>query len=141
MEAFPTELAILTYLALFAATLWVPYIVGISKLPAADGAPDPFLRPNDLSTLPEWIHRAHRAHLNMLEQFVPFAVLVLLVDRLDGFTTLTYWTVIAFFWVRVFHAIGMISGKARMPLRPILFNIGWLCCMLMGYAVFAARMT
>ena len=34
----------------------------------------------------------------------------------------------------------MISGKARMPLRPILFNVGWLCCMLMGYAVFAARL-
>lgn len=140
METFPTELAVLTYLALFAATLWVPYIVGISRLPAIEGAPDPFLRPNDLSTLPPWIHRAHRAHLNMLEQFVPFAVLVLLVDRMEGFTVLTYWTVIAFFWVRAFHAIGMISGKARMPLRPILFNLGWLCCMLMGYAVFAARL-
>ena len=45
----------------------------------------------------------------MLEQFLPFAVLVLIVDRVDGFTPLTYWTAIAFFWIRVAHAIGMIS--------------------------------
>lgn len=140
MENFPTELGVLTCLALFAATLWVPYVVGISKVPQVDGAPDPFLRPNNMATLPEWVHRAHRAHLNLLEQFVPFAVLVLLVDRVEGFSSLTYWTAIAFFWIRVLHATGMISGIARMPLRPLLFNLGWLCCLLMGYAVFAARM-
>lgn len=139
MDNFPTELGVLTCLALFAATLWVPYVVGVSRLPDIDGATDPFLRPGDLHALPPWIHRAHRAHLNLLEQFVPFAVLVLLVERVDGFTTLTYWTAIAFFWIRVLHAAGMISGLARMPIRPILFNLGWLCCLIMGYAVFAAR--
>ena len=140
METFPTELGVLTCLALLAASLWIPFIVGVSKSPAVEGAPDPFERPHDLRTLPAWVHRAHRAHLNLLEQFVPFAVLVLIVDRVDGFTTLTYWTAIAFFWIRVLHAIGMISGKARMPLRPMLFNLGWLCCLLMGYAVFSARL-
>jgi hypothetical protein len=32
----------------------------------------------------------------------------------------------------------MISGIARMPIRPILFTVGWVCCLIMGYAVFAA---
>ena len=85
------------------------------------------------------MHRAHRAHLNLLEQAIPLAVLVLLLDRLDGFTALTYWTAIAFFWLRVIHAAGMITGYARMPLRPIVFTLGWICCLIMAYAVFAAR--
>jgi uncharacterized MAPEG superfamily protein len=138
MDSFPTELGILACLSLVAATLWVPYIVGVSKLPTVDGAPDPFLRPGNLADLPAWVHRAHRAHLNLLEQLLPFAILVLLVDRVEGFSSLTYWTAIAFFWIRIAHATGMISGIARMPLRPILFNLGWLCCMLMGYAFFTA---
>lgn len=140
METFPTELGILTCLTLVAASLWIPYIVGVVRNPLPEGSPDPFLRPGDLNDLPAWVHRAHRAHLNLLEQFVPFAVLVLIIDRVDGFTSLTYWVAIVFFWVRVAHAVGMISGKARMPLRPILYNIGWVCCMLLGYSVFASLM-
>jgi len=140
MDTFPTELGILTCLSLLVATAWVPYIVGVTRQPEVEGAPDSFLRPADLRDMPAWVHRAHRAHLNLLEQFVPFAVLVLLVDRMDGFSPLTYWAAIAFFWIRVIHAVGMITGKARFPLRPILFNLGWLCCLLLGYSVFAARM-
>jgi len=138
METFPTELGILTCLMILAASLWIPYIVGVNGLPDDTNRPDPFVRPNDLGTLPAWIHRAHRAHLNLLEQALPFAVLVLLVDRMDGFTALTYWTAIAFFWLRVAHAIGMISGKAGLPLRPILFVAGWVCCMIMAVSVFLA---
>ncbi|MFY9209662.1 MAG: MAPEG family protein [Aestuariivita sp.] len=136
MQQIPTELGILTCLMILAASLWIPYIVGVNSDPAD---PDSFPRPGDLTQLRPWVHRAHRAHLNLLEQAIPFAILVLLVDRLDGFTTLTYWTAIAFFWLRVIHAAGMISGYARMPIRPIIFSLGWLCCLLMAYAVFAAR--
>ena len=136
MTDFPTELGILTCLMILAASLWIPYIVGVTRDPA--GA-DNFTRPGDLSQLRPWVHRAHRAHLNLLEQAIPFAILVLLLDRLHGFTALTYWTAIAFFWLRVIHAAGMISGYARMPLRPIIFTLGWVCCLIMAYAVFAAR--
>ena len=135
MDTFPTELGILTCLMILAASLWIPYIIGVTSDPAD---PDNFTRPGDLSQLRPWVHRAHRAHLNLLEQAIPFAVLVLILDRLDGFTALTYWTAIAFFWLRVIHAAGMISGVARMPLRPIIFTLGWLCCLIMAYAVFAA---
>lgn len=139
METFPTELGILTCLAIFAASLWIPYIVGVAQLPETEGVPDGFIRPANPHLLPEWIHRAHRAHLNLLEQLVPFAILVFLVDRMDGFTALTYWTAIAFFWLRVAHAVGYIAGWATMPLRPIIFTAGWVCCLIMAYAVFAAR--
>ncbi|RMA40986.1 MAPEG family protein [Rhodophyticola porphyridii] len=135
MMEFPTELGILTCLMILAASLWIPYVVGISSDPSEEEA---FARPATISNLRPWVQRAHRAHLNLLEQGIPFAILVLLVDRMDGFTALTYWTSIAFFWLRVAHALGMIAGVAGMPIRPIIFTAGWLCCMIMAYAVFAA---
>jgi uncharacterized MAPEG superfamily protein len=138
METFPTELGILTCLMILAASLWIPYIVGVNKSEVA-GAEDPFVRPTPLEHFPAWVHRAHRAHLNLLEQALPFSVLVLILNAIDGFSALTYWAAIVFFWVRVIHAVGMISGYAKMPLRPLLFTTGWACCLIMGYAVFAAR--
>lgn len=136
---FPTELGILTCLTLFVACMWIPYVVGIARHEPAEGEPDGFSRPADLTKVPAWIHRAHRAHLNQLEQLVPFAILVLIIDRLDGFTALTYWTAIVFFWLRVLHGFGMVSGKTLFPARSMIFNIGWICTMIMGYAVFATR--
>ncbi|WP_424964930.1 MAPEG family protein [Dinoroseobacter sp. S375] len=136
MESFPTELGILTCLMVLAASLWIPYIVGVNKYDVPGS--EPFVRPTPLDQFPPWVHRAHRAHLNLLEQALPFSVLVLLLDRLDGFTALTFWTCITFFWIRVAHAAGMIMGWAAMPLRPLLFLVGWVCCLLLAYAVFAA---
>lgn len=137
MENFPTELGILTCLGVFAASMWIPYIYGANVSPAKN---TDFSRPTDPAVHPAWTHRAYRAHLNLLEQLVPFALLVLLVDRVDGFTALTYWTAIAFFWLRVTHAVGMITGATAFPLRPIIFTAGWVCCLIMAYAVFAGRM-
>ena len=135
MQAFPVELGVLAVLMVMAASMWIPFIVGITS--EAD-APDNFGRPADLTALRPWVHRAHRAHLNLLEQAIPFAVLVLLVDRLNGFTPLTAWTTVAFLILRMIHAAGMISGTIRFPVRPIIFTAGWICCLIMGYAVFAA---
>jgi len=135
MTDFPTEMGILTCLMLLAASMWIPYVMGISSDPSQE---DAFHSPAHIPNLRPWVQRAHRAHLNLLEQAMPFAVLVLIINTLDGFTPLTYWTAIAFFWIRVLHAAGMISGLAHMPLRPILFTAGWVCCLIMGYSVFAA---
>lgn len=139
--AFPTELGVLTCLMILAASLWIPYIVGVNTVPEGglpDDAPDGFKRIANPALHRPWVGRAYRAHLNLLEQAMPFAVLVLLVDRMDGFTALTFWTAIAFFWLRVAHAVGYITGLAALPLRPLIFVGGWVCCLLMAYAVFAA---
>ncbi|MBW4710284.1 MAPEG family protein [Roseobacter sp. YSTF-M11] len=138
MEAgtLSTELGIVIMLSVLAASLWIPYIVGVNIHPQ-EGVDD-FARPPPLTGFPDWVHRAHRAHLNLLEQLLPFALLVLVVDRLGGYSALTFWTAIAFFWLRVAHALGMISGVARFPLRPMIFVGGWLCCLIMAYAAYAA---
>ena len=65
-----TELLILGLLALFAASLWIPYIVGVTTAPEGSipaDAPDGFHRPPDPSVQRAWVHRAYRAHLNLLE--------------------------------------------------------------------------
>ncbi len=141
MDSFPMELAVLTWLTLMAASMWIPFIVGAVTAPEGSlpkDAPDGFVRIGNPALHRPWVQRAYRAHLNLLEQGIPFAILVLLIDRLDGFNALTYWTAIAFLLLRIAHAIGYITAAARFPARPLIFTAGWVCCLLMGCAVFAA---
>lgn len=129
------ELLVLTILVLLAASGWIPYIIGVNT--AAHDTTD-FTRPADPALQRPWVHRAYRAHLNLLEQGVPFALLVLILAHLDAFSALTAWTCLAFLALRLVHGAGMISGMLRFPARPIVFTLGWLCCLILGYAVFAA---
>lgn len=138
---FPTELGILTCLTILAASMWIPYIVGVNTAPegsiSAD-APDGFHRPPNPAFQRPWVHRAYRAHLNLLEQFLPFAIIVFLLDRIGGFNAVTYWTCIAFFWLRVGHAVGYTTGLTKFPARPIIFTLGWVCILVLASQVFAA---
>jgi len=128
-----TELFWLTASALLAATLWVPYIVGVNTTPAP-GARD-VTQPPDMSKFVPWVQRANRAHLNMIETLVPFAIVVLIAHVAEVSSPVTIAACIAFFWLRVAHAVGMISGLAGLPLRPILFTLSWACTMAVGAAV------
>ncbi len=136
-----TELFWLLMTATLAASLWIPYIVGINTT-AYEGQADAFVRPPDTSKMAAWVHRSHRAHLNLLEQFVPFAAIVIIAHLLKVSTPITVWCVMLFFWLRVAHAVGMITGLARLPVRPILFTAGWLVTMVMVWQVLthAARL-
>ncbi|WP_224825489.1 MAPEG family protein [Cognatishimia sp. MH4019] len=130
------ELTYLTLSALLAASLWLPFIIGVNATEAREVAD--FKRPPDLRQMPAWVHRANRAHLNMIEQFLPFAAVVL-VAHLQGVSTgLTVIAATALFWLRVAHAVGMISGLARFPVRPVIFTAGWICILLIGGAVLLA---
>jgi uncharacterized MAPEG superfamily protein len=62
----------------------------------------------------------------MLEQFLPFSVIVL-IGAVSGISTpITATCVIIFFWLRLVHAVGMITGVARLPLRPMIYVSGWI---------------
>ncbi len=135
------EFTYLALTALLAATLWVPYIIGVNTAPAGslpEDRPDGFILAANWRLHRPWVQRAYRAHQNAIEQIVPFAILVLLLDRLDGFTTLTAWTCAAFFWIRVAHAVGYITAWATFPVRPIIFTAGWVCCVILAVAAFGA---
>lgn len=66
-----------------------------------------------------WIGRAHRAHLNMVENMVPFAVLVLgaaVAGKADAWTALGAQV---FFYCRIAHAVVYIAGV------PWLRTLAW----------------
>jgi uncharacterized MAPEG superfamily protein len=130
-----TELRWLIYIAMFAASLWIPYVVGVN---VADfpGKKDIFHRPPDPSQMKPWVHRALRAHQNLLEQLLPFAIVVIVGTLTHVSTPITRWCVPLFFFVRVVHAVGFISGLARAPLRPILYVSGWVITLTLAWQVF-----
>ena len=130
------ELYWTTLTALLAAGLWVPYIVGVNTAPAGDGHDrQDFSRPADPSRERPWVHRAWRAHLNLLEQFLPMAALVLIGHLVGASSVVTVWATGLFFGLRALHAAGMIGGWLRFPARPIVFTAGFACVLAMGVEV------
>jgi len=130
-----TELYALTALTLLASSLWIPYIVGVNTSPS--GSTD-FSRPQDPSVHPAWVHRAFRAHPNLLEQGMPFAVMILIAHLAGVSTPVTVWASVLFLALRLVHAVGMISGLAVFPFRSVVFSLGWMCILAIGAVVLTA---
>ncbi|MDD9923786.1 MAG: MAPEG family protein [Boseongicola sp.] len=129
------ELFWLTLTALLAASLWIPYIVGVNSTPVPEAVEN---RPPDLSQMVPWVHRSFRAHLNLLEQFLPFAVIVVIAHLAGVSTAVTVWATAIFFWLRVAHAVWMISGFPVLPGRPVIFTAGWACILAIAWQVLVA---
>lgn len=127
-----------TWTALLAAALWIPFVVGVNVSPTDDD-PSDFTRPRDPARNPPWVHRAHRAHLNLLEQFLPMAVMVLIAHVTGVSSIVTVWATGLFLLVRVGHAAGMISGWIGFPWRPILFTAGFACVLAVSVEIMIAR--
>jgi uncharacterized MAPEG superfamily protein len=115
------DLKYLALTAMLTASLWIPYIVA----QVATNGPlspqnyvDPTPRP-----VPFWGQRAHRAYLNALETFAPFAALVILI-QLTGKAnpTTAFWT-ISFFWLRVAHVVVYLAAIPY--IRTVVFVLGW----------------
>jgi uncharacterized MAPEG superfamily protein len=105
---------------------------------APQGTPNSFLVPPDPLKERPWVARSYRAHQNLIEQLVPFAAMVMIAHAVGVSTPVTVWCAVLFFWLRVAHAIGMITGTARMPARPLIFTAGWLVTMVYAGAVLSA---
>lgn len=118
------ELRYLVYTALLAGSLWIPFIVGIN-VTDFPGKRDLSLRPADPMRMVAWVHRSFRAHLNALEQLLPFAVIVLVGALAHVSTPTTRVCAQALFWLRVVHAIGVPTGLLKLPFRPMVYFAGW----------------
>ena len=126
------ELFWLTLTMILAASLWVPFIVLVNTTPAGKAVD------NGLASIPEMprlARMAHRAHLNLLEQALPFAALVLLAHALGVSSTVTVWAAAAFFWLRVAHAGIMLADMRQIPIRPIVFTLAWACVLAIGVEI------
>ena len=131
-----TELMVLTLTAILAASLWVPYIVLSGRPGSAEH--QSFDRMARVWEMSDAAQRAYRAHQNLLEQFLPFAVVLVVAHLAQVSTAVTVWASVAFFVLRVLHAVGYVAGWARMPLRPLLFTGGWLCILAIAASVLLA---
>lgn len=129
------ELFWLMLTAVLAGSLWIPFIIGVTS---EEKDFTDFTRPPDLTMMRPWVHRAFRAHQNLLETLVPFAAVVLVAQAAGVSTQVTLWAAVAFFWIRVIHAVGMISGLAIFPVRPIIFTASWICTLAVAGAVLFA---
>jgi uncharacterized MAPEG superfamily protein len=95
------------------------------------------VRPPDPSKMKPCVHRSLRAHQNLLEQLLPFSVVVLVGAIAHVSTPVTQLCPMIFFFLRVAHAIGYVSGLARAPVRPLLYLGGWTLMLVHAWQVLA----
>jgi uncharacterized MAPEG superfamily protein len=116
-----TDLKYLAFTAILTASLWIPYVV--SQVMTNGGLKpqnyiDPAQRP-----LPLWGKRADRTYINAVENFAPFAALVIAVHLAGKANTMTAFWATAFFWLRLAHAAVYLLGIPYV--RTILFTLGY----------------
>jgi uncharacterized MAPEG superfamily protein len=115
------DLRYLVYTAMLTAALWIPYIIcqvmTNGSLKPADYI-DPTARP-----VPLWGQRAHRAYLNAVEVFAPFAALVISAQMSGKANSATAFCAMSFFWLRLAHAA--VYWAAIPYLRTILFTLAF----------------
>ncbi|MGE0420683.1 MAG: MAPEG family protein [Reyranellaceae bacterium] len=104
-----SELMMLALSGALCLVLALPYTMGLVLklgLPVMAGNRESF------PAVEGWIGRARRAHLNLVENLVPFAALVLAAAALSKLGPLTALGAQLFFWGRVAHAVAYIAGIA-----------------------------
>ncbi len=125
------ELRYLAYTALLSLLLWIPYIVseiGTRGLSRAVGYPTGFY-----DDLPAWAQRCHRAHMNLVENLVPFAALVLIAHVAGVASDLTALGARLFFWARIVQTVVHIAGIPW--LRTLAFAAGWIGNLMIFWAI------
>ena len=134
MTELTMELRLLIYAAFICLLLWVPYILAEIKvrgLSRAVGYPS-----GVVDDLPDWAQRAHRAHLNLVENMAPFAVMVLVANAVGVSNGMTVLGAHLFFWSRLAQIAIMWAGIPW--LRTLAFGAGLVGNLLIFVAILSA---
>lgn len=115
-----TDLWMLVWTALLALGLPFIYLAGLTQAPGGAGW-SLGNRAEPLAGIPEWAARAQRAHLNLLQNLAPFAILVLVAQVSGKANATTALGATIFFWARVAHAAVYIAGIKY--LRTLVFAV------------------
>jgi uncharacterized MAPEG superfamily protein len=124
-----TELKYLALTALLTASLWIPYIIAqvmTNGFLAVQDYIDPTPRP-----VPLWGTRAHRAYLNAIETFAPFAALVIAIQLAGKADGTTAFLAMSYFWLRLAHAI--VFWLALPFIRTLIFVLGYVAILGLFY--------
>jgi len=133
------ELLYLFLTSILLAVMWVPHIIG-QVVHGGPLQPDEYVSLRDSSALPHWVKRANRAHINLVEQFGAFVGLIVVAQLVDVSTALTASAAGAFFWLRVLHAIVMISGLKVVMSRTLIFTGAWIALLIIAWEIAAAKL-
>ena len=125
-----TDLTMLAWAAGFTALLWIPYIVARIQ---TYGPAKTLAYTCDSEPLPAWAEKAKKAHYNAVENLAPFAALVLVAHAAGAANSTTALASIVYFWARVAHYLGYISGIPYV--RTLTFTIGWIAMIVIFYVV------
>jgi len=117
-----TDLAMLVATAVLCLLMPMIYLVGRLQTPGGvqwgiGNRAEPFQPP-------EWAARAQRAHLNLVENLAPFAILVLVAHVGGKANALTALGAQLFFWARVAHVAVYTAGITGV--RTAVFFVGML---------------
>jgi uncharacterized MAPEG superfamily protein len=92
------------------ALAFIQMVVAVSGCVLQVGPPKLAGNRDGLSPMSGWVGRAQRAHLNMLENLVLFAPLVLIADIASRNNAATGLGAQIFFWARLVYAVVYIIG-------------------------------
>jgi len=125
------ELFYLLLTAILTGLLWIPVVIGyvLSRGPLS---PEGY-KVAPTSPLPAWVNRANRAHQNAVENFAPFAAVVLIAHAAGVSNAVTVNCAAVYFYARVAHAVVHMSGFGQFRARTLLFAVGWIA--FLTYAV------
>jgi uncharacterized MAPEG superfamily protein len=110
----------LTYLVWAAALTFLLVLIAVNGATLAVGLPALAGNRENLPELTGWAGRAGRAHRNMLESLILFAIFVLVAHAAGIHNNMTLLGAQLFFWGRVAHAIVYILGI------PWVRTVAWL---------------
>ena len=94
---------ILTFVQVLVAAMGANQAVGLNTLAG---------NREGLGEIPGWAGRAKRAHLNMIENMVLFAALVLIATAAGKANAMTAMGAMIFFWARLAYAVIYVAGIA-----------------------------
>ena len=100
----------LMYLVWSAALTFVLVLLAVSAATLETGLPMLAGNRESMPELTGWAGRAQRAHRNMLESLILFAVLVLVAQSAGVHNAMTLLGAQLFFWGRVAHGVIYLAG-------------------------------
>jgi uncharacterized MAPEG superfamily protein len=93
-----------------AALAFIQMLIAVSGAFLQLGLPRLAANRENMPELPGWAGRAERAHLNMLQNLVLFAILVLAAQVAGRLNPTTAMGAQLFFWARVAYAVIYLAG-------------------------------
>ena len=126
------ELQYLTWVTLFTALMWIPYILNMITV---RGLMDAVGYPESPKSMASWANRMKGAHSNAVENLVVFATLVIVAHVAGASNEATALACAVYFWARVLH-FAAYAFRIQW-IRTLAFVVGFGCQIALGWQILA----